>query len=436
MRYIDTRSGGGLSWECPWPSQVPPLRRLELPTRLCVPAAALGLAQVARPAGTLVARGEALTEAQAEATSVLAPTSGRIVGSSTVTLLGGPAVPAIDLEPDFQDRVLPGEPPLPDVTGRTLQHADLAQWIPLLRAAGLWTARRGSPSLLDQLVATLQRPADTVLCSLLDADPPLRLNALLGNRAAAAMVAGVDLLRQLTGARQALIVVEAGAPSRWWTALERLALQHGIEMLGMPHHYPQSDPSVLLYNVLQLRLRPQRLPIEQGVLLLDGAAAVAVGRFAARQQPMLQVPIAVADLTSGRSHYVIAPVGTPLEQLLRQLGIVADTLYASDLLRHRDIGSAAVAGPAELAVHAAAAPSAVAAGSCIRCAWCAQYCPTAVLPAGLLDAAQDQDAQEAERCGLASCIECGVCSAVCPTNLPLAQAIVQLRRQHGLALAC
>src|SRR4051812_37421676 len=95
-----------------WPSQAPPLRVLELPTRLQVPLAVRPPPGVIahKPPGSRVNKGERLCKLGPEiAPAVLAPTSGRIIGSSRVQLLNGHIVPAVDIEPDFEDRPGPGE---------------------------------------------------------------------------------------------------------------------------------------------------------------------------------------------------------------------------------------------------------------------------------------------------------------------------------------
>src|SRR5271154_4439568 len=49
--------------------------------------------------------------------------------------------------------------------------SDLGTWIDHLRRAGITADRRNSPHLFDQFAQTLRRPTDTVICSVLDADP-------------------------------------------------------------------------------------------------------------------------------------------------------------------------------------------------------------------------------------------------------------------------
>jgi electron transport complex protein RnfC len=68
--------------------------------------------------------------------------------------------------------------------------------------------------------------------------------------------------------------------------------------------------------------------------------------------------------------------------------------------------------------------------ACIRCGWCVEACPTRIHPAGLLDAAQQEDPELAHDYGLSSCIDCGICSYVCPSRLPLLESIRGLRNSR------
>src|SRR2546421_12475891 len=101
MRYFDVRQTGDLARDAVWPWKAPALRLLDLPTRLQVPLASKpppgAVAHLA--AGSVVAKGDALCDfGVAGSAAALAPTSGRVVGSSVVQLLNGQCVPAVDVE--------------------------------------------------------------------------------------------------------------------------------------------------------------------------------------------------------------------------------------------------------------------------------------------------------------------------------------------------
>jgi electron transport complex protein RnfC len=229
------------------------------------------------------------------------------------------------------------------------------------------------------------------------------------------------------------VAVEAGAAPKWWLPLRREMRRMSIEVVPVLADYPQADPTLLIYTLLRRRLRPGRLPVEQGVLVLDAVSAIAVGRAASREQPMLQTPVGVRDHLRAKSHLLITPIGTTVRRVLEHLNLPHEgvTLLRGDVLRDQPISADAVIAGGELTFHVLPAGVPVVPDPCIRCGWCVQTCPTSVQPAGLLDAAQRNDLQSAEQYGLGACIECGICSYMCPSHLPLLQGIRVLKRGEG-----
>ncbi len=444
MKHYGIGFPGGLTWSAGWPEPAPGLRVMDLPGRLRVPLVGHDSSNppAVKPAGTLVGRGELLTQGEVESgPAAPAPTSGRIVGISKVTLTDGRECAAVDIESDFEDRAARSEQHDPshaqehqdlmDSVGQ-IERAELPNWIERLRRNGVWAQRASSPDLLGQLRMALDQPVDTLVCSLLDDDPPLRLSGILGARSASTLVEGLSILAGITGAKRTMLLVEAGAPGRWWTPLERLWRKAGFVMVQNPHRYPQSHPTLVLYNLLDRKLRPGRLPVESGVMLLDAAAAIAVGRCAGREQPMFQSPIGIRDLGTRQSYYAVAPIGMSVRQVLEQVGIDSDgvDIRGGAALRESMVALDAVVSGTELNLHVIHSPVSLVPDPCIRCGWCSESCPTRVQPAGLLEAAQREDRNLGEHYGLEACIECGVCTHVCPARSPLLSSI---RKLKGLA---
>jgi electron transport complex protein RnfC len=425
------------------PADASILRRVETPARLRIPLATHALTESSPlvRVGLAAVVGERLTDTLAEAgPAVLAPTSGRVVGQSAVTLTNGQAVPAVELECDFQDRA-------PDeahdaITAEMYRQrldavekagsADLGQWIDRLRFAGVWADRRHSPDLLGQLHQTLRRPVDTILCNLVDHDGSLRLQSTLAQRFGPVLLEGVALLARITSARNIWIAVEAGTPHRWWLPLRREMRDAGVDVVPVLADYPQADPTLLIYTLLRRRLRPGRSPVEQGVLLLDGAAAIAVGRAAGREQPMLQTPLAIRDHINGKSHFVVAPIGVSLRHVISELALpmINTTLLRGDVLRDEPITPDAIVSGGEISFHLIASRPPAVPEPCIRCGWCAEVCPTRVQPAGVLEASQRRNIDLADHYGLDACIECGICSFACPSHLPLLQGIRAIKQNR------
>jgi Na+-translocating ferredoxin:NAD+ oxidoreductase RnfC subunit len=92
---------------------------------------------------------------------------------------------------------------------------------------------------------------------------------------------------------------------------------------------------------------------------------------------------------------------------------------------------AVVSGRGEISIDAGLISAAINPDPCIRSGWCVENCPVRIHPAGLLEAAQDDDHVLAEHHGLHACIECGICSYVCPSRLPLLESIRYLRASRA-----
>lgn len=408
------------------------------PARVYVPLATReGEAAPAKPSGTRVAPGDALTDAAPETAHVaISPVSGKIVGTVRVDLLNGHRAAAVEIlvDADGATASSSASPSSSSSSSSTTTPApapestDLTTWIDRLRHAGVWAQRHNGPDLLGQLYQALRRPVDTVVCNVLDGEDAVELNLALARAYPLELIAGVRVLARTVKASRRRIAVDADAPRADVTRLGRLIGGDDIGIIPLPNSYPQPDPTLLLYTLFKRRLRPGRLPPEQGVILLDAAAAIAVGRVALSGVGMLDVPLAVRDVRRGRTHLVSAPVGTPLWHVLERLDVDEDALpRIGDALRDLTTNRGAVVSGGELVVHAGYATLSNDPDPCIRCGWCTAACPTRIHPAGLLEATQRDDPALAERYGIESCIECGVCSYVCPSRLPLLGAIRQMR---------
>ena len=346
--------------------------------------------------------------------SPVAPVGGTVSGivSTTDTTGARGAGVAIEADPD-QPETEAGEgcgKALGDVLDR-------------LGCAGVWADRKTSPDLVAQLQAATKRRVETVVCNLLEADgAPLNAGLLLTG--AADVIAGAVALAQALEARLQ-IVGDADVLSLLGPDVRRVKQQVNIRLVELTNDYPQADPTILVYMLTGRRLRPDHLPTEQGIVMIDGCAALAIGRAVARREPMTSVPLAVRERGRGRVHLVTAVIGTPIQFVLEQLGIpIQDvTVRVGPVLRdiRVDLDTVVSSGELRLDVGPAAVPKNP--DPCIRCGWCVAACPTRIHPAGLLEAAQQHDLAMAEGFGLHACIECGICSYVCPSRLPLLGAI-------------
>lgn len=440
MKFFKVRSSGGAgALASLWPAQCPEMTPIRLAPVLHVPLAARSPADPVspKPPGTRVPRGGALADVtEGLAPAALAPVAGRIIGVSHATLLNGQVVPTVEFEPDAPAEGSVAFPDAPDSTGefklpRPLGRDQLPAWIERLRSGGVWADRPDAPDLLGQLHHIVRHHADTLICSLLDDEPTMCINSILVANARRELLAGLEFLGGLMEAKQVILVVEDRVPGKWWGTFRKLARNAGFLVVSMVNDYPQSDPTLLIYSLLKRRLKPGLLPVDQRVVMIDGPAAVAVGQCAAGGAPMLRVQLAIRDHLEQRSHFVEAPVGTPLVHVLREVGAtIGDvTFLRGDLLHDHRVPPDAVIAGGELTIHIVPRVEPQLPGPCVRCSWCVESCPMRIQPAGILEASQRNDIELADYYGLDACIECGVCAYVCPSHLPLLDGIRKLRER-------
>ena len=391
----------------------------------------------ASPAGTPTSAGEAVAVVPPSAPAALAPVRGTVTGVSRAALTSGREAPAVRFEP-AADQPDEDEAPLAPAGGEaklrellaTIRAADLSRCTDKLRLAGVWADRWTSPDLLGQLTQCLKRTVDTVVCSTLDLDDALPLQAAVAREHAVEIVAAVAVRAAVAGATRALVILDDATEEACGETCDRWAKETGVRALRVRNSYPRANPTLLLHAVTGRQLRPGRLPTEVGVVLLDAVAAAAAGRCLLYDQPLLRTPVGLADMDGGGHHLLSAPVGGSLNDVVRDAAVVPAGLElrgGSPLREVRLHGDCVVSGGGEVAIYLVGAAPAVNPQPCIRCAWCVAGCPVHIHPAGILQAAQVNDRTQGEHYGLDACIECGICSYVCPSQLPLLPGIRALR---------
>lgn len=408
-----------------WPRQVPELLKISLPDRLRVPIGVRSAGEASvKPPGTSVRRGEPLVAHAAESSHVpLAPADGTLGETRPIRLTTGHPTVAVELIVSRESQANSENPP---ATSGEIN--SLVEGLDRIRFGGIWADRHASPDLIGQLNQVISRPIDTLVCTILDSDASLRLYGTIAAQSSDRIARGVSLLAGITSVRRAVLAVETSAAAQWMDPIFAAAKRWELQVEELANDYPQSDPTLMVYSLTRRRLAPGNLPTTRGVLVLDAAAALAIGNMASGEA-MLSVPVAVHDHAKRHSHFLQVAVGTTVEHLLRELGIATEdaVVRGGDLLRDVALRMDAVIAGGELAIHVTSPQSPVVPEPCIRCAWCIEACPTLIHPALILDAAQRRDMRMAQRAGIAACIECGICSHVCPSRLPLLKAIRDVR---------
>lgn len=310
-----------------------------------------------------------------------------------------------------------------------LPRIDLPALVGLLDGSGVNAHRSASPDLQAQVIQAMRRPITSVIVHVLDAEPELALNAAAAATWPVELCAGSAILAGACRARALLVVPEA-SPSWLMGALKAPVRTARLNVVPASGLYPQSDPTLLLHTLLRRRLRPGRLPTDQGVILLDALAAIELGRLFLDRSIVFPVPLLVHEVSRRCVHWLLVRPGSKLRDMLDSQGVDLQgrRLLQGDVLRDRSCQPDDPIEFGERVIHVLPDVDPVSPQACVRCGWCIDACPTRLHPAGVLQAIQQDDIGLAERQGIEACIECGICTYVCPSHLPLMQCIRGFRQ--------
>lgn len=399
-----------------------------------------------RPAGTQVRKGQSLLESPREGyPAPLAPADGVLGSVVPACLISGQSVTAVQLHVNAADSSTNSclESPQVDlgnstesenITAPDAPSLNLSGLINTLCAGGVHINRIGSPDLVGQLLGALKRPVGVVIGSCLEIDPSSQRQAATLTQSMDDVLAGLVILSKATDARRVICVFDRHWPRALRQKLRSAAAGLQVELLPMESGYPYFHPTLLLHRILKLRLRPGRLPVDVGALVIDAPGAADIAACVLRKQPMLTTQLDIHDWRSQRCIRVIVPMGMSVGQILDQVisppqgkemirEAFRGTLRGGAVYRNVTVEPGAICCGGEYTIQILPDLTPVQVDPCVRCGWCVDICPTRIHPAGLVEAVQRNNLPMAEDYGLDACIECGLCSWICPSHLPLLQSI-------------
>lgn len=369
--------------------------------------------------GQYVRRGEALAHAaDAFATVLPAPSSGRVLALETRTLARADAAsaPHLVLEPDGLDSVAT-LPPLadwaqaePSALRRRLAEAGVVG----LGGAGFPTAQK------------LAGPLHTLIINGAECEPTIVCDDALLRERAHEVLAGAAVLARIAGAKQVVVALEDRREAAAAAVRAALTAHPDIHLALVPTIYPQGGERQLIEVICNREVTSGRWPVDIGIAVQNVATAAAAWRAVVRGEALTTRLVSIA----GRG--VVAPgvlevrIGTTIEQAIAACGgytgdaarlilggpLMGVALPHDAIALTRSGNAVLVLGAADVRARAAELP-------CIRCGDCADVCPVRLQPQQLLHALQAADAEAAAGLGLADCIECGCCAFVCPSQIPL-----------------
>ncbi|HMM30221.1 MAG TPA: electron transport complex subunit RsxC [Clostridia bacterium] len=238
---------------------------------------------------------------------------------------------------------------------------------------------------------------------------------------------GLLLLQKYLAPPKIIFAIEKNKPL-CIAAFKSLANKHeGVEVMALPSVYPQGGEKVLIYNTTRRIVPEGGLPIDVGAVVINSTTLASIARFIKTGMPLVEKCVTVDGSAVRIPQNVIAPIGTPLQELFDFCGGFVSSphkiLYGGPMMGISvpdlaepvlKITNAALAFDEKDAVQKLESP-------CIRCGRCIENCPLGLMPAEIETAFKKGSGEDLELLKVNLCMECGCCSYVCPARRHLVQ---------------
>lgn len=245
------------------------------------------------------------------------------------------------------------------------------------------------------------------------------------------VVKGVQLLEKFISADEVVIGIEKNKPKAIAHLRELFKGDSKVRVVTLPSTYPQGAEKVLVYNTTGLVIPEGGLPSDVGCLVMNVTSVAFIAHYLETGMPLVEKCLTVDGSAIKTPKNVIAPIGTPIKDVLDFAGCDYD-----------NVGKIIYGGPMMgIAIYNVNDPilkntNAITAFSvkdslpakqyaCIHCGRCVNACPLGLNPTIYAKSMKVEDKDDrANRlidAKINLCMECGCCSFVCPSRRPLVE---------------
>ncbi len=304
-----------------------------------------------------------------------------------------------------------------------------------IREAGVVGAGGGGFPAHRKLTANVEH----IIANGVECEPLLYKDREVILRETERMMAGLEVVRELTGASHVTIAIKNKNQDAA-EVIRPLAKKYGYDIFITKNVYPAGDEYILVYDITGKRIPPNGIPLMAGCLVNNVETLVNIS-YASEDIPVTEKYLTIAGAVK-RPVTVKVPVGTSFSDCIELAGgsttevpvvltggvMMGGVESDFSLPVTKTLGGLIVLPSDHTLAVRKSAPQKVynktGHSTCDQCSFCTQLCPRYILgypiqPHLVMRALQmSGDAKEALNMWAAACCECNVCSLfACPEKL-------------------
>lgn len=396
-------------------------QRIPLPKTVVIPMSM----HIGKPAIPVVKAGDRVTVGQLIASSdgfVSAPVhsgvSGTVKKIDELTMTNGAKTKAVVIETDGLQEICETVKP-PHIT-------DYQSFVNAVKDSGIvGLGGAGFPTFIKLSVKDI--PAvETIVINAAECEPYITSDTRTMLDKADYISKGIDILQRFFSAK-IIIGIENNKKACIQKMSGLASGKENVEVKVLPSVYPQGGEKVLVYNTAGRLVPKGGLPLDVGAIVINCTTLTAIAEYIETGMPLVEKCVTVDGSAVKEPKNVIAPIGTPLENLFDFCsGFRAEpkkVLYGGPMM---GIAVPSLDMPVLKMTNAVIAMDEKEArppkiSACINCGECANHCPLRLDPREIAKASKLNMFDELKKLCADLCMECGCCAYVCPAKRPIVQ---------------
>ncbi len=364
--------------------------------------------------GTLVAKSGGYVSSP-----VYSSVSGTVSEVGNILLPNGNKVTAVKIESDGMNTLCDGIKP-PEVNSReTLIEAVRQSGIVGLGGAGFPTAIK--------LNVKEEQTIEELIINGAECEPYITSDSVTMENYSEDISFAIDALVKYLGIKKVIIGIEKNKPMAIAKMNEIAKAKQNVTVKVLPSQYPQGAEKVLVYHTTGKVIKLGQLPIHVGCVVMNSTTVQQIGKYLKTGIPLVKKVVTVDGSGVKEPNNVIAPIGTPIKELVEFCGGIKETPKKVILggtmmgIAVRDLEQPVTKTTNAVLVFGEKETVNKKVTACINCGRCAEHCPLSIDPRRISNAVKNKDDIEIKECGADLCMLCGCCSYICPARRPLVE---------------
>lgn len=374
--------------------------------------------------GDRVTVGQKIGDGQGLCVPVHASVSGTVTAIEARPHPGGNLQTAIVIESDGRNTLCPTVKPRDPEAVAAMSAEDL---IAVIREAGI-TGMGGAGFPTSVKLSSGLGKVDTVIVNGAECEPYITADHRLMLERGEAVLGGVSFIMKALGLQTATIGIEGNKLDAVEHLKSLLPAGSGIQIETLKTRYPQGAEKQLIQRVTGREVPPGGLPADVGCTVFNVATASAIYDAVTEGKPLTHRNVTLTGGAMTRPLNVFAPIGTPLEHLVKMAGGFKTPpqrlLMGGPMMGNPqyDLTASMMKGTnCLLALTDEEAAVQDAEQTCIRCGKCVNVCPMHLMPLYMRMYSMKRDWEKVQEYNVMDCMECGSCNYICPARIHLVQ---------------